>query len=74
MVLRDDYATNGIFGGKACCKCVESGSSTPSTDNPPGTCNGDAEYLQSIPTPEEIAALIDGGGSRYDEIVLGHGA
>ena len=26
------------FRGKTCCKCVASGSSTPSSDNPVGTC------------------------------------
>ena len=31
-----DY--QAVFHGPTCCKCVESGSSTPSTDNPSGTC------------------------------------
>ena len=33
-----DYDKFGILGGKSCCKCVASGSSTPSTDNPNGYC------------------------------------
>ena len=34
-----DYKTHCfITCGKACCKCVASGSSTPSTDNEQGTC------------------------------------
>ena len=31
-----DY--HAVFHGPTCCKCVESGSSTPSTDNPSGMC------------------------------------
>ena len=39
-----------ITCGKACCKCVASGSSTPSTDNEQGTCKvPDDDYVPGSP-------------------------
>ena len=45
-----DYIKS-IFSGKACCKCVASGSSTPSTDNPSGTCGGTSKCSPGVCGP-----------------------
>ena len=46
-----DYMTHCfITCGTACCKCVASGSSTPSTDNEQGTCKvPDDDYVPGSP-------------------------
>ena len=41
-----DYHPSDPFRGMTCCKCVASGSSTPSTDNPSGTCGSTCDLLK----------------------------